>query len=191
MPSIACASSAAFTESACLPSLWSFCASSSLAVAAFTFGSSAFIFAAASLPSLIMVGHLKANAGLPARATMATAAHRVTSFFIRSPPLEPGWRTGLTLPAGRGFRRRGGVEMIVNPLGHFRRHFRHGGEVGDARLPHATSRAERLEETRPDGRADPGDRVEHRLQRALAPQRLVVRDREPVGLVPDLLQGVE
>src|SRR5205809_5813027 len=59
-PSSASASSAVFTESACLPSLWSFCASSSLAVACFTFGSAAFIFAAASLPSLIRVGHLKA-----------------------------------------------------------------------------------------------------------------------------------
>src|SRR5512144_663382 len=165
MPSRACASSALLTASACLPSLCSFWASSSLAVACFSFGSSDFIFAAASRPSLIIAGHLNASAGPAAMATIATAAHRVISFFIHSPPLGPAGIDSLTLLLGDRFRRGGRMEVVVDPLRQLRRHLRHRRELGNARLAHAARGPERLQEAGADGGAHAGDRVEHRLQR--------------------------
>src|SRR5688500_20298351 len=61
-PRSASASFAVFSESACLPPSCCFCASSSFAVACFTFWSSVFFLAAASRPSLMTFGHELVNA---------------------------------------------------------------------------------------------------------------------------------
>src|SRR4030095_6054384 len=89
-PRSAAASLASLSESACLPPSWSFCASSSLATAAFTFGSSAFIFAAASRVSLITFGHELANAALAVKASATATAVTAMSFLMCChPPPEP------------------------------------------------------------------------------------------------------
>src|SRR5919108_3003889 len=197
------ASLALASESACLPLSCRVCASFSLATAPFTFGSFWSIFAAASRPSLITFGHELASAAPFVSARLTATAVTVRNFLIRnSPPRDTGefyqHSTAdrlLRFPRGR-FRRvdiRGGrrMEVVVNPLGHLRRHLRHGGELGHRRLTHAARRPQRLEQARADGGPDAGNRVERGLNRALPAQLLVIRDREPVRLVPDLLQRVQ
>src|SRR5207237_10372681 len=95
--------------------------------------------------------------------------------------------------AGRRFRfpPRRGMEVIENPLRELGGDLRHRRQLRDRRIAHAARRAERLQEARPNRRPDTGNRVEHRLDRALRPELLVVRDREAVGLVPYPLAGVE
>src|SRR5207253_7632216 len=89
-PRSAAASLASLSDSACLPPSWSFYASSSLATAAFTFGSSAFIFAAASRPSLITFGHELANAAPAVKASATATVVTATSFLMYCHlPLSP------------------------------------------------------------------------------------------------------
>src|SRR5262244_1658164 len=72
-------------DSLCLPPSWSFCASSSLATAPLTFGSSAFILAAASRPSLMSLGQELASATPPVNARVTATAVATIAFFISSP----------------------------------------------------------------------------------------------------------
>src|SRR2546427_4261 len=83
------------------------------------------------------------------------------------------------------------MEVVEDPLGELRGDLRHRRQLGDRRVTDAARGAERLQEARPDRRSDAGDRVEHRLDRALRPELLVVGDREAVRLVPDALERVE
>src|SRR2546422_7137126 len=87
-PRSARASLALAIESACLPPSCSFWASSSLATAAFTLGSSAFILAAASRPSLMIFGQELASATPLVSARLTATAVTVRSFLIWTHPLE-------------------------------------------------------------------------------------------------------
>src|SRR5436309_878689 len=86
-PRSARASLALAIESACLPPSCSFWASSSLATAAFTLGSSAFIVAAASRPSLMIFGQELASATPLVSARLTATAVTVRSFLIWTHPL--------------------------------------------------------------------------------------------------------
>src|SRR5216117_332571 len=91
-PSSSRASFACFTESACLPSLWSASALSSMDTAFFTLSLVASIFAAASRPCLTSVGHMFAVAVPAVSVRPTTTAVTAMSVFIRvSPPRVPGW----------------------------------------------------------------------------------------------------
>src|SRR5689334_2752193 len=118
MPRSDRASLALAMDSLCLPSSCSFWASSSLATAPFTFGSSAFILAAASRPSLMSFGHELAIA-TPVNARLtATIIATIVFFMLWSPPLGARLsRQGSALapltagrsrgfPGGLGVRRR-------------------------------------------------------------------------------------
>src|SRR2546428_7393733 len=87
-PRSARASLALAIESACLPPSCSFWASSSLATAAFTLGSSPFILAAASRPSLMIFGQELASATPLVSARLTATAVTVRSFLIWTHPLE-------------------------------------------------------------------------------------------------------
>src|SRR3989449_4982353 len=87
-PRSARASLALAIESACLPPSCSFWASSSLATAAFTLGSSAFIVAAASRPSLMIFGQELASATPLVTARLTATALTVRTFLIWTHPLE-------------------------------------------------------------------------------------------------------
>src|SRR2546422_10348452 len=86
-PRSARASLALAIEAACLPPSCSFWASSSLATAAFTLGSSAFIVAAASRPSLMIFGQELASATPLVSARLTATAVTVRSFLIWTHPL--------------------------------------------------------------------------------------------------------
>src|SRR3989442_7777641 len=111
-PRSARASLALAIESACLPPSCSFWASSSLATAAFTLGSSAFILAAASRPSLMIFGQELASATPLVSARLTATAVTVRSFLIWTHPLgtqrnilavnRGSPAAGLLLPAPRG-----------------------------------------------------------------------------------------
>src|SRR5215470_1185259 len=81
--------------------------------------------------------------------------------------------------------------MVVDLLRHLRRDFRHRGQLCHRRLAYPARRAQRLQQAGANGRADAGNRVERGLDRALAAQLFVVRDREAVRLVAELLQRVQ
>src|SRR5918996_6134197 len=83
----ATASLALASDSACLPPSCSFWASSSFATAALTFGSSAFILAAASRPSLMTLGQELAIATPPVNATVTATAIATIACFIGMSPL--------------------------------------------------------------------------------------------------------
>src|SRR6185503_3197026 len=82
-PRSARASFALAIDSECLPPSCSFCASSSFATAPFTFGSSAFILAAASRPSLMIFGQELAIAAPAVNTRLTATAIATIAFFIR------------------------------------------------------------------------------------------------------------
>src|SRR6185503_8186150 len=81
----------------------------------------------------------------------------------------------------------GRVKILVNLLRQLRCDLWDRGQLGDRGLAYPPGRTQRLQEAGPNGRSDAGNRVEHRLDRPPAPQLLVVGDREPMGLVANLL----
>src|SRR5438046_974039 len=66
-----------------------------------------------------------------------------------------------------------------------------GSDLFLARLKDTAHRAERAKELSFALRPDPRDAVEGTLGRLPAPKRPVVRDREAVGFVPDVLQEIQ
>src|SRR5262249_40870113 len=81
--------------------------------------------------------------------------------------------------------------MVEDPLSELRGDLRHCRELRDRGFANPAGRAESLQQARANRWPDAGDRVEYRLDRALRPEFLVVRDRESVSLVPDPLQGMQ
>src|SRR5207245_8005310 len=81
------------------------------------------------------------------------------------------------------------MEVIENPLRELGGDLRHRRQLRDRRIAHAARRAERLQEARPNRRPDTGNRVEHRVDRALRPELFVVRDRGAGGLLSYSLLG--
>src|SRR2546423_12027119 len=163
-PSAASASFASATDSACFPSLWSPSALSSMAVAFFTFSSFASIFAAASRPCLISVGHWNASAVPALTASAVITAVAAMSFLMgQSPPSVPSLADRSTAIAPVGVRRPPTTGVLVDSLSELGRHLRHRRELGDRGLADAPRRAERLEQARADRRPDARDRVEDGL----------------------------
>src|SRR5881394_64605 len=158
----------------------------------FTFSLFASIFAAASRPCLMSVGHIIPIAVPAVNVRPTTTAVTAMSFFMRvSPPRVPGWlqHSNLRTP----------VPVPRIPLdGSGRRcaarawcHLGDRGELGHRRLAYAPGRAEGLQEARADRTSHARDRVQHGLKGPLRPELLVVGDREAVRLIPDLLERVE
>src|SRR5689334_16625670 len=83
------------------------------------------------------------------------------------------------------------VDRLLDALSEGRADPGNVGEIGLGGVPHPLHRPEFPEQGALLGRPDALDLVEDRLDRPLAAELLVVRDREPVGLVADALHEEE
>src|SRR6266850_8047084 len=108
------------------------------------------------------------------------------TFSLRTPSYSLtriGW--------GRFLRLRGRVEKVMDALGELRGNLGHRGQLADRGRAYRPGRAQRLEQARAERRADARDLVQHRADGAPRAQLLVVRDGEPVRLIPHLLKRLE
>src|SRR3989304_8354043 len=96
---------------------------------------------------------------------------------LRPPPGFPGPGTWVEEIVDTRRQRRGDLRP--------RCQIRHGGRTD------APGRAQAPEQTRPERWSDSGDPVELGADRPSLAQLLVIRDGEPMRLVPDLLQRLE
>src|SRR5439155_6826152 len=85
----------------------------------------------------------------------------------------------------------GGVKEIVDAVRELGRVLRHGGELSERGSAHRARRAQAAKQARSQCRPRAGNLVEHRADGPVRPQLLVLRDREAVRLVTDLLQRLE
>ena len=102
-----------------------------------------------------------------------------------------GSKDGRPSGAAARDRRRTAVQVVVEVARDPVREPRELQERLDRLLAELLHRPELLEQPLAPGRAQPGHVVEHRTGHPLVAQLAVVRDREPVRLVPHLLQQVE